>query len=77
MKKNGAGQKRTGSATLAAGPITSGIGFYLKQSQYRRRRSNFKRVAEPVEQKLFWNLEPEPKINFDKHFLQSVLRMLG
>ena len=45
MKKNGAGQKRTGSATLAAGPITSGIGFYLKQSQYRRRRSNFKQCC--------------------------------
>ena len=42
MKKNGTGQKRTGSATLAAGPITSGIGFYLKQSQYRR---NFKQCC--------------------------------
>ena len=29
-------------------------------------------VAEPVEPKLFWDLEPEPKINFNKHFLQSV-----
>ena len=34
---------------------------------------------EPVEPKLFWDLEPEPepKINCNKHFLQSVLRMLG
>ena len=31
---------------------------------------------EPVEPKLFWDLEPEPKINFNKHFLQSVWRML-
>ena len=31
---------------------------------------------EPVEPKLFWDLEPEPKINFHKHFLQSVWRML-
>ena len=31
---------------------------------------------EPVEPKLFWDLEPEPKINFYKHFLQSVWRML-
>ena len=31
---------------------------------------------EPVELKLFWDLEPEPKINFNKHFLQSVWRML-
>ena len=31
---------------------------------------------EPVEPKLFWDLEPEPKINFNKHFLQSVLRLL-
>ena len=28
---------------------------------------------EPVEPKLFWDLEPEPKI---QHFLQSVGRML-
>ena len=34
-------------------------------------------VPEPVEPKLFWDLEPEPKINFNKHFLQSVWRMLG
>ena len=36
-------------------------------------------VAEPeaVEPKLFWDLEPEPEINFFEHFLQSVLRMLG
>ena len=32
---------------------------------------------EPVKPKLFWDLEPEPKINFNKHFLQSVWRMLG
>ena len=34
---------------------------------------------EPVEPKLFCDLEPEPelKINFYKHFLQSVWRMLG
>ena len=34
---------------------------------------------EPLELKLFWDLvpEPEPTINFKKHFLQSVLRMLG
>ena len=32
---------------------------------------------EPAEPKLFWDLEPEPKINFNEHFLQSVLRMLG
>ena len=32
---------------------------------------------EPVEPKLFWDLEPEPKTNFNKLFLQSVLRMLG
>ena len=31
---------------------------------------------EPVEPKLFWDLEPEPKINFNEHFLQSVWRML-
>ena len=35
---------------------------------------------EPVEPKLFWDLEPEPdpepKINFNKNFLQSVWRML-
>ena len=31
---------------------------------------------EPVEPQLFWDLEPEPKINFNKLFLQSVLRML-
>ena len=33
---------------------------------------------EPGEPKLFWDLEPEPepKINFNKHFLQSVWRML-
>ena len=31
---------------------------------------------EPVEPKLFWDQEPEPKINFNKHFLQSVWRML-
>ena len=31
---------------------------------------------EPVEPKLFWDLEPEPKINFNKHFLLSVWRML-
>ena len=37
---------------------------------------------EPVELKLFWDLEMkpelelEPKINFNKHFLQSVWRML-
>ena len=34
-------------------------------------------VAEPVEPKLFEDLEPEPKINLDKYFLQSVWRMLG
>ena len=28
---------------------------------------------EPVETKLFLDLEPEPKINFNKQFLQSVL----
>ena len=32
---------------------------------------------EPVEPKLFGKLEPEPKINLNKHFLQSVWRMLG
>ena len=31
---------------------------------------------EPVEPKLFRDLEPEPKINFNKHFLQSVWRLL-
>ena len=31
---------------------------------------------EPVEPKVFWDLELEPKINFNKHFLQSVWRML-
>ena len=31
---------------------------------------------EPVETKLFLDLEPEPKINFNKQFLQSVWRML-
>ena len=41
-------------------------------------RSDFYSVAEPepVEQKLFWDLEPEPKINFNIHFLQTVWRML-
>ena len=36
-------------------------------------------VVELVEPKLFWDLwdEPEPKINFNKHFLLSVWRMLG
>ena len=35
-------------------------------------------VAEPVpvEPKLFWDLEPKLEINFNKHFLQSVWRML-
>ena len=37
----------------------------------------FCNVAEPVEPKLFGDLEPEPKINLNKHFLQSVWRMLG
>ena len=34
---------------------------------------------EPVEPKLFWDLapEPKPKINLNKHFLQSVFRMQG
>ena len=32
---------------------------------------------EPVEPKLFGDLEPEPKINLNKHFLLSVWRMLG
>ena len=31
---------------------------------------------EPVEPKIFWDLEPARKINFNKHFLQSVWRML-
>ena len=31
---------------------------------------------EPVEPKLFWDLEPEPKTNLNKQFLQSVWRML-
>ena len=31
---------------------------------------------EPVEPKLFWDLKPEPKINFNKQFLQSVWRLL-
>ena len=30
-----------------------------------------------MESKLFGDLEPEPKINLNKHFLQSVWRMLG
>ena len=34
-------------------------------------------VAEPEEPKLFWDLEPEPEIDFNKHFLRSVLRVLG
>ena len=36
-------------------------------------------VSEPesVDPKLFGDLEPEPKINFNKHILQSVWRMLG
>ena len=32
---------------------------------------------EPMELKLFGDLEPEPEINFNKHFLRSVWRMLG
>ena len=32
---------------------------------------------EPVEPKIFEDLEPEPKINLNKHFLPSVWRMLG
>ena len=32
---------------------------------------------EPVEPKLFGDLEPEPKIILDKHFLHTVWRMLG
>ena len=31
---------------------------------------------EPEDPKLFWDLKPEPNINFNKHFLQSVWRML-
>ena len=31
---------------------------------------------EPVEPKLFGDLEPEPEINLNKHFLLSVWRML-
>ena len=31
---------------------------------------------DPVEPKLFEDLEPEPKINLSKHFLQSVWRIL-
>ena len=40
-----------------------------------RKHLVFTSVAEPelVEPKLFWDLEPEPKINFNKHFLQSVV----
>ena len=33
-------------------------------------------VAGPVEPKLFGDLEPEPKISLNKHFQQSVWRML-
>ena len=33
--------------------------------------------TEPVEPKLCGDLEPEPKINLNKHFLPSVWRMLG
>ena len=42
------------------GMVWLGIGYY--------------RVAEPeaVEPKLFGDLEPEPKINLDKHFLLPV-----
>ena len=32
---------------------------------------------EPVEPKLFWDLDPEAKMNLNKHFLQSVWGMLG
>ena len=41
--------------------------------------SLFSAVAEPepVEPKSFGDLKPEPKINLNKHFLQSVCRMLG
>ena len=38
--------------------------------------SFYSSVAEPVEPKLFWDLEPEPEINFNIHFLQSVWKML-
>ena len=31
---------------------------------------------EPVEPNLFGDLEPEPKINLNKHFMRSVWRML-
>ena len=34
-------------------------------------------APEPVEPKLFGDMEPEPNINLNKHFLQSVSRMLG
>ena len=34
-------------------------------------------VAEPVELKLFEDLEPEPEINLNKHSLHSVWQMLG
>ena len=38
-----------------------------------RKKTNYISVAEPVEPKLFRDLEPELKINFNEHFLQSVL----
>ena len=40
-----------------------------------RKKTNYISVAEPEpgEPKLFRDLEPEQKINFNEHFLQSVL----
>ena len=48
------------------------IGLILKKERVRT-LSDSVAEPEPEEPKLFWDLEPEPepKINFNKHFLQS------
>ena len=45
--------------------------------KYTKYRYTSVTEPEPVEPKLFGDLEPKPKINLNKHFLQSVWRMQG
>ena len=52
--------------------------FYILLAPFKEQfQKILSSVAEPVELKLFGDLEPEPKISLNKHFLQSVWRMLG
>ena len=55
---------------------TSMSNLYMSTGSFRIIKYSVEE-PEPVEPKLFSDLEPEPKIDFNKHFLQSVLRMLG